>query len=47
MNQKTKDFIKWYLRVDLKDWTNYIAITATVFLVWWSVKIFIGVFSLP
>lgn len=31
-------FLKWFFTVDLKDWSNYIALLAAIFLFWWGIK---------
>jgi hypothetical protein len=35
---KLQDFFKWYLHIDFKDLTNYIAFVMAVFLLWWGIK---------
>jgi hypothetical protein len=43
---KVRDFLKWYLNVDLRDWTNYIALTVAILLLWWGIKSIIASFSM-
>ena len=33
-----KEFLKWYVHIDLKDVTNYIALALAIFLLWWGLK---------
>jgi len=43
---KVKDFLKWYLDFDIKDWTNYIALIIAILLLWWGLKSIIASFSM-
>ncbi|MBW2997446.1 hypothetical protein KY349_03865 [Candidatus Woesearchaeota archaeon] len=43
---KVKEFLKWYLHVDWKDITNYIALIIAALLLWWGIKTMIASFSL-
>jgi len=42
---KVKEFLKWYLGVDLRDWTNYIALIIAILLLWWGIKSIMASFS--
>jgi hypothetical protein len=44
--RKLQDFLKWYLHIDLKDITNYIALAMAIFLLWWGIKTIINSLSL-
>ena len=37
-----KEFFKWYLRFDMKDITNYIAIAVACYLFYWGIKTIIA-----
>ncbi|MBW2967840.1 hypothetical protein KY362_05120 [Candidatus Woesearchaeota archaeon] len=43
---KVQDFLKWYFHIDLKDWTNYIAIVLAALLLWWGIKSMIASFTM-
>jgi hypothetical protein len=42
---KIGEFLKWYLNIDWKDITNYIALTVAVLLLWWGLKTIIASMS--
>jgi hypothetical protein len=42
---KVGEFLKWYFNVDLRDWTNYIALIIAILLLWWGIKSIIASFS--
>lgn len=42
---KVKEFLNWYLHVDWKDMTNYIALVIAALLLWWGIKTIIASFS--
>lgn len=35
---KIRDFLVWYLHIDFKDITNYIALVMAILLFWWGIK---------
>lgn len=41
------DFLRWFFSVDLKDWTNYIALMLAIFLFWWGIKTIMTALSTP
>lgn len=42
MNESTKELLRWFFKVDLKDWTNYMAIVVAGLLFYWGIKTIIG-----
>ncbi|MBU2561596.1 MAG: hypothetical protein KKD17_04815 [Nanoarchaeota archaeon] len=42
---KAGDFFKWYLHIDWKDITNYIALIFAILLFWWGIKTIIASLS--
>jgi hypothetical protein len=42
MDENTRDMLRWFFRIDLKDWSNYIAIVVAGFLLWWGLKTIFG-----
>ncbi|NQU79812.1 hypothetical protein HQ545_08655 [Candidatus Woesearchaeota archaeon] len=43
---KISEFLKWYIQIDFKDVTNYIAIIMAILLLWWGIKSMITAFSI-
>jgi hypothetical protein len=41
-----KEFLKWYLHIDWKDITNYIALIIAILLLWWGIKSIISSLSM-
>jgi len=39
---KIGEFLKWYLHIDWKDITNYVALTGAALLLWWGIKTIIA-----
>jgi len=37
-SQKFSEFIRWYFTIDMKDWSNYVAVVIAVFLFWYGIK---------
>jgi hypothetical protein len=42
MDDRTKETLRWFFSVDMKDWTNYLAIIVAAFLFYWGIKTIIG-----
>jgi hypothetical protein len=42
---KISEFFKWYLQIDWKDITNYIALIIAILLLWWGIKTIIASFT--
>lgn len=47
MKRKTKEFLKWFFRVDWSDMSNYFALALAALLLWWGLKTIIGAMFAP